>query len=268
MATKPAKKKPSLGRKSWSGFLTLGLVSIPVSVYAARISRQSEKLSLNMICPDHKIKLKQQYYCSECDKSIERDLIAKGYDFEPGGPLLLVESDFLEKISPESNKIITINKFVIQDDIEIFMLDTPYFMVPEDAGLAAYSLLRDALSDTDTAAIGRIVMSGREQIVSIVPQEGGIVMYTLNPISRIKDSKPFFEGLEGTPQPEMKKMMKKLISSKLTAGFEESDFEDKYETLLLEGIQARIDGKEITAPTVATKKVDPNDLMAALMASM
>jgi DNA end-binding protein Ku len=278
---KPVKKKKSLGRSSFSAFVSLGLLSIPVKGYRAVSDKSTEKIGLNMICPDdvtvdknrkdvvvgkcHK-KLSQTYNCP-VHGPIERERIVKGYEGSPG-IWTLIEPEFLEKITPESSKNIIITKFYDQEHLDAMLIDVPYFLVPEPEGAQAYNLMCAALDTTGTFAFGKAIITGKERVVVLVCQEGGIVLWTLNHPSLIKDSAPFFEDVDTEVEKPMLDVMKKLIAAKMSDEFDEEDFVDHYEEALLKGIQARVAGKEFTPKVVIEpKKGDPNDLMASLMGS-
>jgi DNA end-binding protein Ku len=263
---KPAKKKKSLGRSSFSGFISLGMLTIPVKGYRAVTSKESEKVALNMICPDCHDKLKQEYKCPT-HGTVDRSKSLKGFEGSPE-KWTLIEEEFLDSICPDVDKSINITKFFSLELLDGMILGVPYFVVPEPEGKTAYELLLAALEETEMFGFGKYVMTRKEQVVALVPQEGGIVLWTLNRIGLIKDSTPFFEDITTEVESQMMGVMKKIIASKTYKEFSAEDFTDEYEELLLEGIQARVAGKALKAPKASAKKSDPNDLLAALMGSV
>ncbi|MCH5717233.1 hypothetical protein MKP07_13970 [Niabella hibiscisoli] len=69
--------------------------------------------------------------------------MVKGYDYD-GKYIVLDEKDF-EKAMPEKTKILSIDHFVKEDEIDSIYFETPYFLEPQKNGEAPYALLADAL---------------------------------------------------------------------------------------------------------------------------
>ncbi|MCH5683475.1 hypothetical protein LWM68_03790 [Niabella sp. W65] len=69
--------------------------------------------------------------------------MVKGYDYD-GKYIVLDEKDF-EKAMPEKTKILSIDHFVQEDEIDSIYFETPYFLEPQKNGEAPYTLLVEAL---------------------------------------------------------------------------------------------------------------------------
>ena len=65
----------------WSGYLTFGLISMPVRLFSGA---RSSGISFNMLHRDDLQRVKQQYYCPADNKVVERNEIVKGYEFRKG----------------------------------------------------------------------------------------------------------------------------------------------------------------------------------------
>jgi DNA end-binding protein Ku len=175
----------------------------------------------------------------------------------------------LEKIAPESNKVIGLEKFVSQDLIDMSMIQSQYYIVPEPAGEDAYVLLRTGLEKTGAVGFGKAVLFGKEVPVIIGWDGEGLCLYTLIDVRRIKESTPFFESTaKAKSSVEMNKVMVKLIESKMVDGFDEEDWDNKRDQLLLENIKLRIAGQPLNEQKIEEVKSMPNDLMAALLQSI
>ena len=81
-------------RASWTGYLRLSLVTIPVRLYNAVSS--TSKVSLNQLHKDCNVRLRQQMVCPEHGK-VEKEDIVKGYEFEKDRYVVVDEAD-LQKI--------------------------------------------------------------------------------------------------------------------------------------------------------------------------
>src|ERR1700685_1523516 len=98
---------------TWKGFLTFGLISIPINLSpAARTERVSFK-QLHSVCHT---RIKQPTFCPTCDRFVERSEIEKGYEYAKDQYLLFTK-DELEEIEPESARTMEILRFVKADEV-------------------------------------------------------------------------------------------------------------------------------------------------------
>ena len=65
--------------------------------------------------------------------------IVRGYKYN-GEYVVLTDDDF-KKASPEKSKIIEIEQFVDENEIDTIYYDTPYYLEPEKSGTKAYALV-------------------------------------------------------------------------------------------------------------------------------
>ena len=63
----------------WKGYITFGLISIPVRLFAAA---RTDRISFNMLHEVCSTRIKQQLYCPTCERVVERSEIVKGYEAE------------------------------------------------------------------------------------------------------------------------------------------------------------------------------------------
>src|SRR6202165_1032579 len=77
--------QPALGgsdkspHKIWSGTLSFGLISMPVSLFTAATE---ERISFNQLHKECHSRIKQQIFCPACDKTILKTDLLKGYEHE------------------------------------------------------------------------------------------------------------------------------------------------------------------------------------------
>src|SRR6266700_2470265 len=69
-------------RSIGSATISFGLVSVPVGIYSA--SESAASVSFNLLHKKCSTKLKQQYICPKDTELVERDQMAKGYEFAQG----------------------------------------------------------------------------------------------------------------------------------------------------------------------------------------
>ena len=127
-------------RAIWSGAIGFGLVNIPVKLFSAI---EPSELSLDMLDKKDHANIKYQRINANTGKEVPWGNIVKGYKLEDRY-VVLSEEDF-QRASPEKNKIIEINEFVEEQEIDSIYYETPYYLQPDKSGVKAYALLREAL---------------------------------------------------------------------------------------------------------------------------
>ena len=82
----------------------------------------------------------------------------KGYEVSKGEYILLTQ-DEINSVKLESTKIIDIERFVGEDEIDRLYWDNPYFLAP-DGKIAqeAFGVIRDAMEKAGQIALGRVVI--------------------------------------------------------------------------------------------------------------
>ena len=159
----------------WKGYLTFGLISIPIRLFSAA---RGERISLNQLHSVCHSRIKMPLFCPVCDRKVERSEIVKGYEYEKDQYVLFDEKE-LEKIEPESARSMEILEFVRLDEIDPLYYESSYYVTPEDEGRKAYQLLLDAMEKSGYAAIAKITMHQREHIVVIRPRDNGMTLHTM-----------------------------------------------------------------------------------------
>ena len=198
---------------------------------------------------------------------VERADLVKGYEISKN-KYVVVTNEEIESVRLESTKTIDIERFVDDDNIDRLYWNDPYFLVPDGkAGTEAYTVIRDALSQTGRIAIGRVVMHTRERVVALEPRDKGIVAYTLRSVDEVIDPKLAFEDISaGRSDKRMVEIARKIIEQKEGA-FDPTMFEDRYEKALKELIRRKQTGaKPIKAEPV--DDINVIDLMEALKKSL
>ena len=90
-----------------------------------------------------------------------------------------VNSDELKTLEAESSDVMEIQQFVSLDEVDPIYFQTSYYSAAEDSGKRAYNLLFRGMTREKLAAIARVTLSGREQVVLIRPFDQGLLLHTL-----------------------------------------------------------------------------------------
>jgi DNA end-binding protein Ku len=246
---------------TWKGFLSFGLISIPIRLSPAA---RTERISFNQL---HKVchtRLKQPLFCPTCNRIVERSEIEKGYEYEKDQYLLFSE-DELEKAEPESARNMEILEFVKVAEIDPLYFDASYYVAPEEGGEKAYALLLDAMQKSGYAAVAKLSMHNREHIVIVRPRKDGLTLHTMFYANEIRSA-----DAGSTTKTEIKDAERALaqqLIKNLAAPFQPDKYNDGYQMRLREMIEDKAKGREIAAvPHVQRAPVI--DLMAALKKSL
>ncbi|MCD6403315.1 MAG: Ku protein, partial [Candidatus Aenigmarchaeota archaeon] len=193
--------------------------------------------------------------------------VAKGYKITRDKWVILPR-DEIEKLKPTSTKNIEILQFVDISQIDPIYYEKSYYVVPDEAGVKAYSLFVEALRLANKAAIGKVVIRNKEYLVVLRPYKKGLVMHVLYYVGEIRDINelPELKNLVVVSKEELE-LARALISKLTVDEFDISKFEDTYTKKLIELIKAKAEGKEVKEESV--KPVEKaKSLMEALKASI
>jgi DNA end-binding protein Ku len=253
-------------RAYWKGYLKLSLVSCPIALYPA--SSSSERVSFNRINRKTGNRLKQQMVDAETGEPVERDDIARGYEYAKG-QYLIVEDDELEKIKIESTHTIEINSFVPRAEIDDRYLASPYYMAPTDqVGQEAFSVIRDVMREKKMVGLARVVLTRREHVAMLEPFDKGLLATTLRYQYEVRDQADCFEDIPDLKLPaEMMQLAAHIVDTK-SAHFEPKSYEDHYEQALIGLLKNKQAGRPVE--TIGEEEAKPRviNLMDALRASI
>ncbi len=246
----------------WTGYLTFGLISMPVRLFSGA---RGSRVSFHMLHRDDNVRLKQQLVCPEEDKVVGRDEIVKGYEYRKG-EYVVIEPDEIKKIEPKTAKAMEILEFIPADQVDPVYFESSYYLMPEEAGRRPYALLSKAMEDMHHVAIAKLTMHNREYTVILRPYAGGMMLHTMYYQDEVRQVENF-----GRTEAELKdaeiKVAEQLIQA-LAADFDPSKYHDTFEDNLKKLIQARLEGREVTPVEKPRKMAPVVDLMAALKQSL
>jgi DNA end-binding protein Ku len=251
-------------RPTWKGYLKISLVNIPVKVFPA--TDASATISFNQLHAECQTRIQQKRFCPTCQKEVPNTDIVKGYEFEKGRYVVMEEED-VEKVRVDSTRVINLEKFTEDVDVDPIYLDRPYYLAPDGAvAKEAFAVIREGMKGK--AGIGKVALYGREYLIKVQPRERGLVMYTLRHASEIRSMDAIDELAD---MPETVKPAEVALAQQVIGTFEGSidfaDYRDDYQEGLREIIDAKIAGREVVAPEVQEPPKVVN-LMEALRRSL
>ncbi len=246
---------------SWKGFLSFGLVSIPIQLAPAA---RTERISFNQLHNVCHSRLKQPLFCPTCNRNVERSEIEKGYEYEKDQYLLFTEEE-LDKVEPESARTMEILEFVKVDEIDPLYFDASYYVTPEAPGVKGYRLLLEAMLKSGYAAIAKVTMHNREYVVIIRAREKGLTLHTMFYSNEIRQASE--TGVDKTEVKDAERSLATQLIDSLAAKFEPEKYHDVYQEGLRTLIEAKAKGQDVIVSTPAVQ-TPPADLMAALKQSL
>lgn len=252
-------------RSIWKGHIRFSLVTIPIQVFNA-IETKSD-INFNQLHKKDNGRIRYKKECTVCGEEVPYNDIVKGYEYEPDQYVVLNKEDF-NGIKLKSNRAIDIEAFVDMDEVKPTRFEAVYYVGPNgDIAQSTFTLLRETLRKSKKAGVGRIILRDKEDVVLIVPEGQGIIMYKLRYPYEVRK----IEHVPDIEKAEIDKTQLELAQTlvdSLSKPFSEIDFEDRYRDALLELVEDKIDGKEIVTITDEAEEKPVVDIMDALKRSI
>lgn len=251
-------------RPIWKGYLTFGLVTIPIKLYTAEDPKDVHFRMLHASCGTP---IQNRRWCPQHEAIVPYEELVRAYEHAKGRFVTMTDEDF-DNVPIETNQNLNVGEFVSLDEIDPIFYEKSYYIAPDAGGEKAYLLLHEAMRDANKVAVGKVVLREKEHLVAVRPYRQGLVMSMLFYADEIRK----MDELEELPivnakvHPNERKMAVQLIDG-LTAEFHPEEFKDEYRGKLMEVIKAKVDGETIVAPQLP-KPEKVVDLMDALRRSL
>ena len=251
-------------RSTWKGYLKVSLVNIPVKVFPA--TDPGATLSFNQLHAECQTRIQQKRWCPRCEKEVPNTDLVKGFEFEKGRYVIVEDEDF-EKVRVDSTRVINLERFTDDTEIDPIYLERPYYLAPDGAvATEAFAVIREGMKGK--AGIGKVALYGREYLVKVQPRDRGLIMYTLRHASEIRsmDAIDELSGVPATVKPEEVKLARQVMGT-FEGEVDLAEYQDAYQAGLREIIDAKVEGREFVAPEVEAPPKVVN-LMEALRKSL
>ena len=253
-------------RAIWNGFVSFGLVTIPVSV---GLAQQRSDVSFRTLARETGQPVKQKRWDPVNDREVTGDDTVKGWEVSKGR-YLPVEDEELEQFAARQEKTIRILQFVDAAEVDPVFFERAYWLEPQERAERPYKLLMSAMEGKDRAAIGRFVLSTKEHLVLLRASEGMLTLETLYYPEdiRLKDRNEISERLADVDVADAELQMAEQLVEGLARPFEPEAYPNETRKALLDFLHAKAEGTEIAEPEEAPEPAPVIDLMAALKASL
>ncbi len=245
--------------------VSFGLVAIPVKLYTA--TQTANTISFNLLHKTCGSRLRQQYICQKEGVVVERDEMAKGYEFAKDQYVLFSPEEIkaLEEVGTHS---VEITEFVPIESIDPVYFDKTYYLSPDKGAGKPYALLTEALKQAGRCGVGHWAARGKAYIVVLRPIGDVLTMQQLHYATEVRRATEI-EVPKTEVKPAELKLAQQLIEQQTAARFEPEAYKDDVRVRIEAAIQKKVEGQEIavaeSAPAPQGKVID---LMEALRASL
>ena len=252
-------------RVLWKGAISFGLVTVPISLVSAAEPR--ETLAFNLLHRKDRSRIVEKRFCTKENVEVDWKDIVKGYQYAKNQYVVVTDEDFA-RVRVPATQTFDIRRFVPAADVEGLYFTSPYYVTPQGkAAVKAYALLRDALRATGKLAIGTIVLRQREHLAALEPVDEALVLTTMRYAHEIRRPSGLDRPAAGKGWTDSEMKLARQLIATLSGAWDPAEYRDTYSEALRQSIEAKVEGKEPTAPELAAPS-RVTDLMEALKRSL
>jgi DNA end-binding protein Ku len=261
------------GHSIWTGSISFGLVTIPVSL---RTAVEEHDLKFTMLDKDGLSPVGYLHVNKKTGKEVEWADIVKGYEYKKGKYVVLSKEDFT-KANVKANQLLEIEDFVDASEVDPVYFDKPYYIVPAAQGVRAYELLRETLARTGKIGIGRVVMHTKQHVVAVMPMGDVLILEVMRFAHEVRPTKDLeMPAAAGRKVTDREVDMAEQLVSGMTSRFKPEKYKDTYHDDLMRliekkiklGTTAEVEAYNEPAEEVVGRKGEVIDLMPLLKASL
>lgn len=282
----------------WRGYITFGLITIPVRLFrAARAERvglrrlyraetapgpqtipepvlprsvkpilqrsresQVEERNEPYLAPVQQVSVRKG-----SDEPLPAQSVVKGFEYEKDR-FVVIEPEELKSLAPKTSSGMEIQEFVALAEIDPVYFETSYYVAPEEAGEKAYALLYRAMQMTGLVAVAQFAMHGREHVVVLRPGKKGLLAHTMFFVSEVRADEEYTAETSAVTQKELS-LAETLIRS-LASEFEPEKYRDTYRERLESMIDQKVKGQPAAVAAAAPRTAEVVDIADALRRSL
>jgi DNA end-binding protein Ku len=160
----------------WRGSISFGPLVIPVEM---RPAVQEDRTSFHLLHEKDHARLQTKLFCSVEEKEVHREHIVRGFEYTPD-KFVIISDEELESLAPKASKLIELEKFIDEDEIDPIYYDRSYYLEPGEGASKAFKLVMEAMRKAKKMAIARFVMHEREYLCALRPIGSVICLSTLH----------------------------------------------------------------------------------------
>ena len=247
-------------RSVWKGSIKFSLVQIPCKLFNATESKKT--IGFHQIHNECQGRIQQQIYCPQCDKTVERSTLLKGYEWTKDQHVILTEQE-IEEAEKAKSDTIDIVSFVDGKEIPPIYYSDSMFISPDKVGAELFVLFKSAMVTTSKVAVGKVTMRSKENLILIQPYEEILIGYVLYYQEQIRQASEIpgadLKADKFKPDPALLDMAVKLVES-LSKPFNPADYKDEYKATIMAAIERKLN--PLTAPPAPIPKAQPSNVLS------
>jgi DNA end-binding protein Ku len=251
-------------RSIGSGTISFGLVSIPVKLYPAA---SSQSVSFNLLHAKCGNRIRQQRFCPVCNEVVEREGLVRGYEFAKDQYVRISEEE-LEALEGEASQAIEISEFVPLVEVDPVYFEKSYYLGPDKGGEKPYRLLAEAMTQAGKVALAKFVLRGRENLVLVRSAQDGLMLHTMYFADEVRNFDEISKGESAKITGAETSLAIRLIEELSNEQFNPDQYTDEYRQRVMEVVNTKAQGKEITIAEPQVQRAQVIDLMEALKESL
>ena len=246
-----------------SATISFGLVSIPCKLFPT--VDNTSAVRFNYLSKDGS-RLRQQYIRASDGEIVEREDRVQGYEFAKG-QYVTFTADELKALNVVATNAIDIDEFIPLADVERIYIERVYYLGPDKGAGRSYHLLRAALAKTGRAALARYAARGKSYLVLIRPMGEALLMEQLKHADELRKVDEVPLDICEVNDSELD-LAVQIIGQRTNDKFEPENYKDEVKSRVLELIQQKIDGQDISVAPEEKPEAKIIDLMEALRQSV
>ena len=255
-----------MARALWTGFVSFGLVSVPVGMFRAT---NDQTVHFNQIHKGTSHRIRYKKVDEVTGEEVPAEDIVNGYD--PGdGEYVIVTKEELKDAAPGKSELIEISDFVDLASIDPVHFRASYYLAPRGKGAdRAYSLLRQAMQETNKIGIATLVLRDKEHLVAIRPGEDALILETMYFPAEIRSASEELDTPAGAGHLRGRELeVAKTLVESLTVDWQPDRYQNTYRARIEELIESKRQGNAVVPKIDPKPKTNVVDLMSALEASV
>jgi len=255
-----------VARATWSGFLSFGLVSIPVGLYTATTD---QTVHFNQIHKGTSHRVRYRKVDEETGDELRAEDIVNGFPVGDG-EYVVVTPEELKENAPGKSELIEIQDFVDLSDIDPKYFRQTYYLAPRARGAnRAYSLLLQAMRETNKIGVATLVLRDKEHLVAVRPSDSVLILETMYFEDEIRSPEDELDDLPTNERAKPRELAvaKQLVQS-LTVKWDPTRYENTYRERINDLVERKRAGHAVVVNDEERPKSNVVDLMSALRASI
>jgi DNA end-binding protein Ku len=249
-------------RSIWNGTISVGLAHVPIKLYSAT---ENKTVSFHEVHLTDGARLEHKRICSKEDKEVPYKEVVRGFEVA-ADEFVVLDKDEVAAAAGTRGKVIEIEEFVPDDEIDPVFYEKTYYVGPRDDD-EAYRVFLAALEHTARVGIGRFTFHNREYLAAVRALDDVLALHTMRFHDEIVRGDELDVASPGKGASKQEVEMASQLVDSLHREFDPGDYEDSYREAVLDLISRKAKGEEIEAEAEEPEE-ETDDLMAALQASL